>query len=218
MNVGRRDQVGAADDVRHPHRGVVERAREMIAGGGVLAREDDVAMCLAVGGAKPLSHFFPHKFASLRHGARHVEPPAMRLGRDAPFTLALGQRAARSGVDGAGRAVRRRQAGGDVGARAKTGIDEAARSQIVERGGIGAEPARLAYGVAVPIEAEPFEVGERCRDIIFARTAAVDIVDADAEKPARAARGNVRKHRAIGVAEVELAGRAGGETRQHGAS
>src|SRR3546814_16708690 len=76
----------------------------------------------------------------------------------------------------------------------------------------------LAYGVAVPIEAEPFEVGERCRDIIFARTAAVDIVDADAEKPARAARGNVRKHRAIGVAEVELAGRAGGETRQHGAS
>src|SRR3546814_8482028 len=70
----------------------------------------------------------------------------MRLGRDAPFSFALGQRAARSGVDGAGRAVRRRQAGGDVGARAKTGIDETARSQIVERGGIGAEPARLAYG------------------------------------------------------------------------
>src|SRR3546814_9924552 len=58
-------------------------------------------------------------------------------------------------------------------------------------------------------------VGERCRDIIFARPAAVDIVDAEAEKPARAARGNLRKHRAIGVAEVELAGRAGGETRQH---
>src|SRR3546814_3604561 len=77
----------------------------------------------------------------------------MRLGRDAPFAFALGQRATRSGVDGAGRAVRRRQAGGDVGARAKTGIDEAARSQIVERGGIGAEPARLAYRVAVPIEA-----------------------------------------------------------------
>src|SRR3546814_9175377 len=96
--------------------------------------------------SKPLPHFFPHKFASLRHGARHVEPPTMRLGRDAPFTLALGQRAARSGVDGAGRAVRRRQAGGDVGARAKTGIDEAARSQIVERGGMGAAPARLAYG------------------------------------------------------------------------
>src|SRR3546814_12309219 len=84
----------------------------------------------------------------------------MRLGRDAPFAFALGQRAARSGVDGAGRAVRRRQAGGDVGARAKTGIDEAARSQVGERGGIGAAPARLAYGVAGPIAAEPVTVRE----------------------------------------------------------
>src|SRR3546814_1762607 len=66
----------------------------MIAGGRVLAREDDIAVGLAVGDAAPLPHFFPFKFARFRDRARHVEPPAMRFGRHAPFAIHIGQVAA----------------------------------------------------------------------------------------------------------------------------
>src|SRR3546814_3149101 len=49
----------------------------------------------------------------------------------------------------------------------------------------------------------------------LARPAAVDIVDADTQAPAGAARGIMGEQRAIGVAEVERAGRAGRESGQH---
>lgn len=111
--------------------------------------------------------------------------------------------------------MRRRQAGGNIGAGAKAGVNEAAAPQLVERGGIVAKPRRLPHRIAVPIEPEPGEVGERCADIILARAATVDIVDADPELSARIARRIMREHRAIGVAEMELAGRAGGEAGQH---
>src|SRR3546814_5251009 len=74
---------------------------------------------------------------------------------------------------------------------------------------------RLAVERAVPIDPEPGEVGERRRDIGLARAAAVDIVDTEAETPSGAARGIVGEQRAIGVAEVELAGRTRRETGQH---
>src|SRR3546814_16036835 len=73
---------------------------------------------------------------------------------------------------------------------------------------------RLAVERAVPIDPEPGEVGERRRDIGLARAAAVDIVDTEAETPPGAARGIVGEQRAIGVAEVELAGRTRRETGQ----
>ena len=217
MDVGRCNEVGAADDMRHPHIGVVERAREMIARGRVLAREDDIAVRRRIGGPKPLPRLFPLQIAAFGKRTRGVEAPAMRFIREAACPLDFGQAPAGAGVDRAGWPMRCRQAGGDIGAGAEAGIDEPARAQIVERGGIGAEPRRLAHRIAVPVDPEPGEVGERGADIILARSAAVDIVDADQELPARAARRVMREHRAIGVAEVELAGRAGGEAGQHAA-
>src|SRR3546814_17863610 len=53
--------------------------------------------------------------------------------------------------------------------------------------------------------------------MLFARAGAVDIVDAEQERAAGAVRGIVRQNRAICVAEVEFAGRAGGEEGKHGA-
>ena len=111
--------------------------------------------------------------------------------------------------------MRRRHAGGDIGTGAEAGIDQAARTQIFKRGGIVAEPRRLTHRITIPADPEPRQIGERRADILLARSAAVDIVDADQEFSARAARGVMRKYRAIGVTEMKLAGRAGGKTRQH---
>ena len=77
--------------------------------------------------------------------------------------------------------MRRGEAGGDIGAGTETGIDEPARTQLVERGGIASEMRRLAHRIAVRVEPEPGEVGERGRDIVLARPAAVDIVDPQQE-------------------------------------
>jgi hypothetical protein len=196
--------------------GVVERAREMIAGGSVLAREDDIAMRERVGDARPPPFLFPGQIARERDGLRHIEAPAMRLARETALALGHRKRAARAGIDYAGGSVRRGETRGDVGTGAEAGIDEAARFQDFEGRGIGIETRRLAHRVAVAIDPEPIEVGQRCRDIVLARTAAVDIVDADAKAAAAAARRRMRERSAIGVAEVQLARRTGCEARQHG--
>ena len=46
----------------------------------------------------------------------------------------------------------------DLAASAEAGIDEAALSQRFERGVVGRVPRALAERVAVPFQAEPFEV------------------------------------------------------------
>lgn len=127
------------------------------------------------------------------------------------------RRAAGAGVDGSRWPVRGGKARRDIGAGAETGVDQAARAQIVERRLIAAQPLRLAHRVAVPSDAEPSEVRQRSDDIGLARAAAVDIVDAEPEAPARAPRRVTGEQRAIGMAEVQLAGRAGREAGQHGA-
>src|SRR3546814_5206190 len=71
VDVGGSDQVGAADHMGHPHRGIVERAREMIAGGRILAREDDIAVGTRVGAAHPLPRLLPHQIAG-EIGRAHV--------------------------------------------------------------------------------------------------------------------------------------------------
>src|SRR3546814_12668008 len=107
----------------------------------------------------------------------------MRLARHAARVLSSVEGTAGAGIDRAGRPMRRGEAGGDIGAGAEAGIDEAPRLQRAKRRVIGAEMLRLAVERAVPIDPEPGEVGERRRDIGLARAAAVDIVDTEAETP-----------------------------------
>ena len=57
-------------------------------------------------------------------------------------------------------AVRRTGRGGDVGAGAEEGIDQAPSVEYVERPAVVGEMLGLAAGVAVPIEAEPAQVVE----------------------------------------------------------
>src|SRR3546814_8171067 len=119
----------------------------------------------------------------------------MRLARHAARVLSSVEGTAGAGIDRAGRPMRRGEAGGDIGAGAEAGIDEAPRLQRAKRRVIGAEMLRLAVERAVPIDPEPGEVGERRRDIGLARAAAVDIVDTEAETPSGAARGIVGEDR-----------------------
>ena len=71
----------------------------------------------------------------------------------------------------------------------------------------------LAAHLAVPVEAQPVEVGQD-RGLVFALAAAdVDILDAHQESAARLARAMPADPGRIGAAEMQLAGRAGSKTR-----
>lgn len=191
----------------------------MIAGKGILAREDDVAMRGGIGGARPLRVLLPDERPRNRDRACHVEPPAMRLLRQSLFALGRAEVAAGAGIERRAVrrcAVRRREAGGNIGAGAEAGVDEPAGTKTGKRGGVIAQMLRLANRRAVESQAQPLEIGERSADKRLARAAAVDVVDAEVERPARGARGIMRQDRAERVAKVQFAGRAGGEAGQHG--
>ena len=156
-----------------------------------------------------------HASAPVAKTARHVEAPAMR-------SVAIRRSRSAAGGRGGWRDRWRlpvRAGRGDLrrcrrGCRSKDrqgcghGAYRARRQEV-------AEPVRLAQRFAVPGEPEPRKIRERGADIFGARTAAVDIVDTDDEPAVRGARAASREHCAIGVAKMEVAGRAGRETGQH---
>ena len=80
--------------------------------------------------------------------------------------------------------------------------------------------ARLAPHLAVPVEAEPGQVLDDRGGEFLAAAALVDILDAQEEAPAaaaRVARAAPGEKRGIGVAQMQKPGRARREARhQHG--
>jgi hypothetical protein len=125
--------------------------------------------------------------------------------------------AAGAGVDRPVRPVRRRCAGGDLGgdcgAGAEAGIDEAAGAQPVQRLGVEREPFGLPHHLAVEFQAEPAQVLDDAVDERDAAAAGVDILDAEQEVAAAGAGEIVREHCREGMAEVEP---AGGRRREAG--
>ncbi len=113
-------------------------------------------------------------------------------------------------IDGAVRTLRRRGArrdlGGDLGAGAEAGIDEALRLQPIERLGIERQPLRLVEHLAVPFEAEPEQVLEDAVDIFGPDAAGIDVLDPKQEGPVPLAREIVREQRRISVAEMQPSG------------
>jgi hypothetical protein len=104
----------------------------------------------------------------------------------------------------------------DVGAGAEAGIDQAADIERIERAAVIGEMLGLPPHVPVPVEAEPAQVREDRRLELAPTAADVDVLDAQQEAPARLARPRPGDTRRIGVAEMQLAGRAGGKTRDDG--
>ena len=115
-------------------------------------------------------------------------------------------------IGAAGVAVRRGQRGGDVGAGAEAGIDQASRPQPVERGGVVARPAAdWTSGVAVAARSRASARSSIDPADKFGAAAARD-------RDPRSAAGSAPPPRApsdgaIGMAEVEPARRRGGEAR-----
>jgi hypothetical protein len=109
--------------------------------------------------------------------------------------------------------MRCREARSDIGASAEAGIEQAHLAQPVERRLIKVEPLRLVRHLAIPAEAQPFEVAKDRLDMLGPAAGAVDILDPQAEAPAMPPREVVRLDRRIGVAEVQATGGTGRESR-----
>ena len=101
----------------------------------------------------------------------------------------------------------------DLGAAAEAGVDQAALVELVQHLAIGGEMFGLATHLAVPVEAQPFQIGQD-RRLVFAPAAAdVGVLDAHQEGAAGLTRAMPAGPGRIGGAQMQLAGRAGGKTR-----
>src|SRR3546814_1653558 len=99
--------------------------------------------------------------------------------------------------------------------RSVTGIDAPRRLQPFELGFIEREPLRLPRR-AVDIEPQPREIGADGRDMLLPRPLAVGVVDPQQETPAMLACPQPVVERGADVADMQIAGRRGGETGQIG--
>jgi hypothetical protein len=101
----------------------------------------------------------------------------------------------------------------DLLARAEAGVDHLQALQLLERAAVDVEMIGLAPDGAVPLDADPAQVLEDA--LLELRPAAlpVDVLDPEQEPAARHPRRLVGEQRGIGVAQVQVAGRAGREPR-----
>ena len=99
--------------------------------------------------------------------------------------------------------MRRLERGGDVGARAEAGVDEAARTQLVERIGVNRAAQRLDEHGLIPFEAEPDQVLIDAVDVLGAAARWVEVFDPQQEFAAGITRTRMAEHRAVGVAQIK---------------
>ena len=177
------EQILAAGHQVHLLQVIVDGDGEVIAGGGVLARQHHVAMGQRVGRDLSPRPVGPGQRAGEFHRPRHVDAQPMRLaGADAIRTLALGQAAADAGIDEAVGAVGCCAGARDlvpyVAARTEAGIDQLHPAQPVQRRGVILEMLGLAPDRARPRQPEPGEIVQDRGLELGAAAAAVDVLDA----------------------------------------
>src|SRR5437763_14243372 len=137
----------------------------MIAGGGVLARQHDIAEALGMTGVPALA-FLEERQRLRDPGERTLDVEPQRIRRSGRKALLL-----RGGVQAAARpriqkapVGRMRGRGGMVdlaqylGPRAETGIKEALRPQSIKRRAVLLQMGRLHAHRSVPVQAEPGEI------------------------------------------------------------
>ena len=105
--------------------------------------------------------------------------------------------------------------GGDVGAGAEAGIDEALLAKPLERCRVGRATLRLHQHRLGPLEPEPFQVREDAVDELGPAARLVEILDAQQELAAAFARADCAKHGAVSVAEMQPSGRRRREARDY---
>ena len=129
VDVGRGLQVAAAGHQRDALQRVVMGHAEMVARRDVLARQHDVAEAGGVAGETPLAAFVEaERRGELRQRGGRVEPERMLLaGGDAVGALGGCEPPAGPGIERALGTLRCAGGGGDLGAGAEAGVEQAAR-------------------------------------------------------------------------------------------
>src|SRR5713226_68502 len=189
----------------------------MIARRHLLAGEHEITVARRVGAHRAFALVDPMEGAAWRRGSgffdRLGDIEAKRVGLaggKAGGPLRRRQATADAGITRSFRPVRgtagARDLGQDRRTAAEAGIDERARSEAVERCLVVGKMRRLAPDFAVPVEAEPGEVGKHRIGEFRAAARRIDVFEAEEKPPARLARAAPGEKRGMGMAEMEIAG------------
>ena len=216
-----RDVVFAAHDVRDPHQGVVDDDGVVVGRDAVTAHDDWIADDVGV-----KRHRAAHQVVE-RHDpiGRHPQPHRRRLpGLHAVRDNGRIERAAGAGVlRGRAGGQRRLTLGLEPFRRAEAVVGVATRDELASVCGVEIEPLALSVGAdvatgvdaLVPGEPEPAQIvldggfGGRGRAL------AVGVLDAQDVGAAVVPRQQPVEERRAGVADVQMAGRTGGEADSH---
>lgn len=104
----------------------------------------------------------------------------------------------------------------DVGAGAEAWVEQAGLGEVVEGSAVFGEVLGLGADAVVPVEAEPGQVVDQGGGVFGAAAGGVDVLDAEEEAAFGLAGLGPGEEGGVGAAEVERAGRAGGESRGDG--
>jgi hypothetical protein len=232
MQAGRPEQILAPHHLGHALQGVVDGHREVIAGRGLLAREDDVAPGLRPGADRaglPTRTFAHARSSRVRRRGRTRPPYRAAARREHPIPAAARARRTTATAPSRDSAAPRRDraarghappAAPPIG-RSRRGSRNSDRPapgrQLFERGAIIGEMFGLPPHRMFPDDAEPGEVLVN-RGLEFRLAARrVDILDAQQEASAGLTRQIEIQQRRISVAEMQIAVRARRKTedRRH---
>jgi len=184
VEVGRFEEIDAADDVGDFLEPVVDDDGEMVAGADVLADEDDVAEELGTGGLEALVGIGPGKVgAGKGKGLFEIEAEGVGCpGGEAGVAFVFGEAAAGAGVKGTFAAVGcvsgALDLALDVGAGAEAGIKKASVGESVGSGGEVGEMFALETDGGFPLDPEPGQVFENLIGVFAGAAGRIDVLDA----------------------------------------
>ena len=176
----------------------------------ILPGEDGVADLLAAAFETGGVLFGPVRKPRQRDGPPGIEPPTVRRACS-PLGI-VRKPAACAGIAAPGIAMWRCQRLGNVGAGAKTGIDQPLFPEPIQRSCVVSRPLGLDDRLGVKVEAQPGQILVNALDKLQTAAAGVEILDPQQEFPAAGARMDMPQCRRKGMSQVQPAGRRGGET------
>lgn len=174
-----RQQILPACDQRHSLKRIVEGSGEVIAGGRILAPQDDIAEESWVDFDPAMSTIDESERSRPSIGLGRIEAQRVGLSRGDPLrTFDRGTPPAGARIDAMLDPVRRPPRRGDLGACAEAGIEKALRLQAPQGRRIVGEVVGLAAHRPLPIEPEPGQILVDADLELYPGAGAVDILDA----------------------------------------
>ena len=200
--------VVATDDVADAHVDVVAHDTEVVRGTAVRTGEDQVVQLGVVELHPPLDLVVHHRLPALRRPETDGERNALRQRHRSPFRGPAGPVVHRLALF----LQRRLPLGVQSFSRAYAGIGVPRAQQRADPLLIEIHPFGLVERPLVPLQLQPFHALEDRVDGLRRRPLAVRVLDTQDELPAAVPRIQVVEQRRTGAADVQVPGRAGGET------